>query len=145
MFFSDDSELEPIVKKRKDSAFDLITLDLELVEENKTKRAAIILNEMFNSNNVCFSDETKILLVHDETSRSRDSKHFVQFTTTYKKLTCQSVPKSSVNLLYQPTWFIVLTQRKFWISFTVKMKKKPYQNNGSKTEKTAGTERRKTI
>ena len=85
------------MKKRKDSACDLITLDLELVEENKTKRAAIILNEIFNSNNVSFSDETNILLVHDEISRSRDSKHFVQFTTTYKKLTCP------VNLKYQPT------------------------------------------
>ena len=43
LFVSDDSEIEPVVKKRKDSAFDSIMLELKLMDENKTKRAAIIL------------------------------------------------------------------------------------------------------
>ena len=38
-FFSDDSEIEPIVKKRRDSAFDSIMLELKLVDENKTKKS----------------------------------------------------------------------------------------------------------
>ena len=45
-FFSDDSEIEPIVKKRRDSAFDSIMLELKLVDENKTKRAANILKKI---------------------------------------------------------------------------------------------------
>ena len=65
-FFSDDSEIEPIVKKRRDSAFDSIMLELKLVDENKTKRAAIILNKIFNSNNVSISEETNILHINDE-------------------------------------------------------------------------------
>ena len=45
LFVSDDSEIEPVVKKRKDSAFDSIMLELKLMDENKTKRAAIILKK----------------------------------------------------------------------------------------------------
>ena len=90
-FFSDDSEIEPIVKKRKDSAFDSIMLELKLVDENKTKRAAIILNKIFNSNNVSISEETIILHINDEPQG-------VDFCTIYdnqqKKSTCQSIPKS---------------------------------------------------
>ena len=65
-FFRDDSEIEPIVKKRRDSAFDSIMLELKLVDENKTKRAAIILYKIFNSNNVSISEETNILHINDE-------------------------------------------------------------------------------
>ena len=46
-FVSDDSETEPVVKKRKDSAFDSIMLELKPMVENKTKRAAIILKKIF--------------------------------------------------------------------------------------------------
>ena len=45
-FVSDDSEIEPVVKKRKDSAFDSIMLKLKLIDENKTKRAAITLKKI---------------------------------------------------------------------------------------------------
>ena len=65
-FLSDDSEIEPIVKKRRDSAFDSIMLELKLVDENKTKRAAIILNKIFNSNNSSISEETNILHTNNE-------------------------------------------------------------------------------
>ena len=44
-FVSDDCEIEPVVKKRKDSAFDSIMLELKLMDENKTKRAVIILKK----------------------------------------------------------------------------------------------------
>ena len=44
-FVSDDSEIEPVVKKRKDSGFDSIMLELKLMDENKTKRAAKILKK----------------------------------------------------------------------------------------------------
>ena len=41
---------------------------------------------------------------------SRRNKLFVQFTTSFKKLTCQIVPKSCVTFIYQPTWFIIPTR-----------------------------------
>ena len=65
-FFSDDSEIESIVKKKRDSAFDSIMLELKLVDENKTKSAAIFLNKIFNSNNVSISEEINILHINDE-------------------------------------------------------------------------------
>ena len=41
-------------------------LELKLVDVNKTKRAAIILNKFFNSNSVSISEETNILHIDDE-------------------------------------------------------------------------------
>ena len=40
--------------------------ELKLVDENKTKRAAIILNKNFNSKTVSNSEETNILHISDE-------------------------------------------------------------------------------
>ena len=54
------------MKKRRDSAFDSIMLEMKLVDENKTKRAAIILNKIFNSNIVSISEETNILHINDK-------------------------------------------------------------------------------
>ena len=53
-FFSDDSGIEPIVKKKRDSAFDSIMLEQKLVDENRTKSAAIILSKIFNSIQIMF-------------------------------------------------------------------------------------------
>ena len=41
-------------------------LELKLVDENKIKRGAIILNENFKSNSVSISEETNILHIDDE-------------------------------------------------------------------------------
>ena len=68
-FSSDDSEVEPTVKKKRDSAIDSIMLKLKLVDENKTIRTAIILNKIFNSNSVSISEETNILHINDEPQR----------------------------------------------------------------------------
>ena len=40
--------------------------ELKLVDGNKTKRAAIILNKIFNSISVSISEETNILHINDE-------------------------------------------------------------------------------
>ena len=42
-FVNDDNEIKPVVKKRKDSAFDSIMLELKLMDENKTNRAGKFL------------------------------------------------------------------------------------------------------
>ena len=47
LFVSDNSEFEPVVKKRKDSAFCSIRIELKLRDQNKTKRAAIILKNFW--------------------------------------------------------------------------------------------------
>ena len=65
-FFSNDSEIVPIAKKRRDSAFGSMMSELKLVDENKSKRAAIILNKNFNSKTVSNSEETNILHISDE-------------------------------------------------------------------------------
>ena len=65
-FVSDDSEIEPVVKKRKDSAFDSIMLELKLMDENKTKRAKIILKKVFDSDTVFISEENNVLHIEDE-------------------------------------------------------------------------------
>ena len=66
LFVSDDSEIEPVVKKWKDSAFDSIMLELKLMDENKTKRAAIILKKNFDSDTVSISEENNVLHIEDE-------------------------------------------------------------------------------
>ena len=66
LFVSDDSEIEPVVKKRKDSAFDSIMLELKLMDENKTKRASFILKKIFDSNTVSISEENNVLHIEDE-------------------------------------------------------------------------------
>ena len=63
---SHDSEIEPVVKKRKDSAFDSIMLELKLMDESKTKRASIILKKIFDSNTVSISAENNVLHIEDE-------------------------------------------------------------------------------
>ena len=65
-FVSDDSEIEPAVKKRKDSALDSKMLELKLMNENKTKRAAIILKSIFDSDAVSISEENTVLHIEDE-------------------------------------------------------------------------------
>ena len=61
-----NSEIEPILKKPKDLAFDSIMLELKLVDENEIKTASIILNKVSHSNSISISEETNILQVDDE-------------------------------------------------------------------------------
>ena len=87
-------------------------LELKLVDENKTNRAAIILNKIFNSSKVSISEETNILHINDEPHGVDKTNFLYNLQQPTKKLTFQSIPKPWVNLLYQLTWFIILTQKK---------------------------------
>ena len=40
--------------------------ELKLMDENKTKRPAIILHKIFNSNSISISEENNILHIDDE-------------------------------------------------------------------------------
>ena len=86
-------------------------LEQKLVDENKTKWAAFILNKIFISNSVSISEETNVMHINDE-PQGVDVTSFLYSLQQPTKLTCLSIPKSCVNLIYQLTWFIILTQKK---------------------------------
>ena len=75
-FVSVGSAVEPVVKKLKISEFDSIMLELKLMDENKTKRAAIILKKIFDSDNVSISEENNILHIEDEPQGEKVTNFF---------------------------------------------------------------------
>ena len=81
--------------------------------QNKTKKAAIILYKIFNSNSVSISEKTNILHIDDEPRGREVTSSLYNLQQPTKNLICQSISKSEVNLIYQPTWFIILTQKNF--------------------------------
>ena len=88
---SDDSEIEPVVKKRKDSAFDSIMLELKLMDENETKRAAIILKKIFDSNTVSISEENNVL--HIEPQGVKVTNFLYNLQQPNKKIDAQKYSK----------------------------------------------------
>ena len=64
-FVSDDSEIEPSVKKQEDSAFHSIMLHLKLLDKNETKKAALILKKNY-SNSISINEENNDLHIDDE-------------------------------------------------------------------------------
>ena len=92
-FVSDDSEIEPVVKKRKDSAFDSIMLELKLMDENKTKRAAIILKKIFDSDTVSISEENNVLHIEDEPQGVRVTNFLYNLQQPTKKIDVQKYSK----------------------------------------------------
>ena len=93
-FFSDDSKIEPILNKRTESKIDSIMLDLKRLDENKTKRAAIVQTNISNSNSVSIGGETNILHIDDEPQGVDITSFLYNLQQPTKKLTCQSNPKS---------------------------------------------------
>ena len=92
LFVSDDSEIEPVVKKRKDSAFDSM-LELKLMDENKTKRAAIILKKIFDSNTVSISEENNVLHIEDEPQGAKVTYFLYNLQLSTKKIDVQKYSK----------------------------------------------------
>ena len=62
-------------------------LELKLVYENKTKRAAVILIKTFNSNSVSFSEESSILHICVESQGVEVTNFLCNFQQLKKKLT----------------------------------------------------------
>ena len=58
---SDDSEIEPIVKKSTTTTFQSIKRDLGVMEKNKIGRAEIILNKILESPTVSIEDPGGII------------------------------------------------------------------------------------
>ena len=93
LFVSDDSEIEPVVKKRKDSAFDSIMLELKLMDENRTKRAAIILKKISDSNTVSISEENNVLHIEDEPQEVKVTNFLYNLQQPTKKIDVQKYSK----------------------------------------------------
>ena len=93
LFVSDDSEIEPVVKKRKDSAFDSIMLELRLMDENKTKNAAIILKKFFDSDTVSISEENNVLHIEDEPQGVKVTNFLYNLQQPTKKIDVQKYSK----------------------------------------------------
>ena len=92
-FVSDDSEIEPVVKKRKDSAFDSIMLELKLMDKNKTKRTAIVLKKIFDSDTVSISEENNVLHIEDEPQGVKVTNFLHNLQQPTKKKKCKSIHK----------------------------------------------------
>ena len=71
-FFSDDGEIEPSLKKRQ-SDFDSIMSEVELMDENKIQRAEIILNKILSSETVSIEDPSGFLHIEDKPMRVKVS------------------------------------------------------------------------
>ena len=99
LFVSDDSGIEPVVKKPKDSALDSIRLELKLTDENKTKRAAIFLKNVLIP--ILFLLVKRIIF--SKLKMNLEEWKWQNFCTIYnnlpKKLTSKSIPKCWLNLI----------------------------------------------
>ena len=98
-FVSDDSEIE--------------MLELKLMNENKTKRASIILKKIFVSDTVSISEENNVLHIEDEPQGVKVIDFLYNLQQANKKI---DVQKSRI-------WFTILMQKMFSMSFTAKKRK----------------------
>ena len=132
-FISDDSEIEPVLKKRNEVAFDSIMLDLKLMEENQTTQPKVIL-KTFDSNTVSISEVKNVFHIEDETQGVKVKMFLYNLQQPTKKIDAQIYSKILINLIYQPTCFSILVQKMFSMSFTEKKK-----NNRLENKKTAAS------
>ena len=84
-FFSDDGVIEPSLKKRQ-SDFDSIMSEVELMEENKIQRAEIILNKILSSETVSIEDPSGFLHIEDKPMRVKVSTFLYNLQQPTKKI-----------------------------------------------------------
>ena len=99
-------------------------LEPKLLDENKIKTAAIILNKVSHSNIISTSKQTNILQIDDEPQGVEVTSFLYNLphdSSNYSEIL--SKLDISADLVYNTH------AKKFWISFVLKMKRKPYQNN----------------
>ena len=130
-FVSDDSEIEPVVKKRKDSAFDSIMLELKLMDENKTKRAAIILKKNFDSDTVSISEENNVLHIEDEPQGVKVTNFLYNLQQPTKKVDVQKYSRILSELDIAAHLVYNTHAKKYSMSFTAKQRKSNRLENKS--------------
>ena len=124
-FFSDDGEIEPSLKKRQ-SDFDSIMSEVELMEENKIQRAEIILNKILSSETVSIEDPSGFLHIEDKPMRVKVSTFLYNLQQPTKKIDL-AVYTNILHELKIPPHLVSNTHaKKFSKKFTaMRRKKKP--------------------
>ena len=74
---SDDSEIEPIVKKSTTTTFQSIMRDLGVMEKNKIGRAEIILNKILESPTISIEHPGGIIHIDNQPLGLKASSFFV--------------------------------------------------------------------
>ena len=123
LFVNDDSEIEPVGKKRKDSAFDSIMLELKSMDEKKTKRAAIILKKIFDSDTLSISQENNVLHIEDEPQGVKVTNFLHNLQQSTKKIDVQKYSKILSELDIAAHLVYNTHAKKFSMSFTAKKRK----------------------
>ena len=92
---SDDSEIEPIVKKSTTTRFQSIMRDLGVMEKNKIGRVEIILNTILESPTVSIEDPAGIIHIDKQTLGLKAS------TFLYDTNTQQSIKKIDIKKCFR--------------------------------------------
>ena len=89
---SEDSEIEPILKKQKISQFESIISELEPIEKNKIKRSEILLEHIMQSDVISIGGND-VLYINKEPLGVKVSTFLYNLQQTTKKLTLKSTQK----------------------------------------------------
>ena len=89
---SEDSEIEPILKKQKISQFESIMSELESMEKNKIRRSEILLEHIMQSDVISIRGND-VLHINKEPLGVKISTFLYNLQQTTKKLTLKSIQK----------------------------------------------------
>ena len=99
---SDDSEIEPIVKKYTTTTFQSIMRDLGVMEKNKIGRAEIILNKIFESPTVSIEDPGGIIHIDNQPLGLKASTFLYNAQQSTKKIDIQKHSRALLALEISP-------------------------------------------
>ena len=99
---SDDSEIEPIVKKSTTTTFQSIMRDLGVMEKNKIGRAEIILNKILESPTVSIEDPGGIIHIDNQPNGLKASTCLYNTQQSTKKIDIQKYSRALLALELSP-------------------------------------------
>ena len=89
---SEDSEIEPVVKKQKSKDFDSILLELDFMNKNQIKRSKIIL-DLINQSETVTVESNDVLHVNKERLGIKASTFLYNLQQPTKKIVLKNTPK----------------------------------------------------
>ena len=98
-------------------------LELKLMDENKTKRAAINLKKIFDSDTVSISEENNVLHIEDEPQGVKVANFLYNLQQPTKKIDVQKYSKILIELDLAAHLVFNTQAKKFSMSFTAKKRK----------------------
>ena len=99
---SDDSEIEPIVKKSTTTTFQSIMRDLGVMEKNKIGRAEIILNKILESPTISIEDPGGIIHIDNQPLGLKASTFLYNTQQSTKKIDIQKYSRALLALDLPP-------------------------------------------